>query len=216
MQGLNNLASAAARFMAGTFCPTKTILSVATTSKAAIKSATLLTGAVIHYVINGVHYSKAALSEQAITNTDKINGKSVVATLTTGLSALLVVGLNAAGTVKTYMGAYRSFTETERDDDPTSATFGTNITKTKYVRSRRNDNDDGWQELAVESEYLTDMLPDVPETVCPIGIIKIPAVTAVAGFVPGTSTLDNSGTATLTAAATYLDLLSMPATAKTL
>ena len=189
MNGLNDLESAGMRNM-GTLCLTKAALAVGSTSAAKLDSTGTIT-----FAINGKYYTHAVLNEEVLTSQGLHDTPA-------GVGSLIVVGINAAGAVKMYQSAFKVLTDIEQDTDPTSSTFGTNISVTRYQKMAWCNDASAWTDRAVASKYQSDILPVVPDSVCPIGIVQIPA----GAFTIGTTSLT-------TAAATFTDIMTMPANA---
>ena len=81
-------------------CTMKATVAAGTTS-------TLSSTATIYYCIRGKAYSRAALSNTATPTTDATTGAAFVP-ITTNTGAVIVIGLNAAGTLKASQGGLQA------------------------------------------------------------------------------------------------------------
>lgn len=111
MPTLSDVQNRAIRNMLGTRSKTKATLAINAGSAATIKTTGTNT-----YSINGLDYSYAALSAQALsadaTQQALITGQSGFYVQPISTTVYYVVGINAAGTVKTFQGTYTGQTFT--------------------------------------------------------------------------------------------------------
>lgn len=171
MAKISGLGSADARALANMVF-TKGVLAINAASAATVKT----TNAIV-YSVDGVMYSKAALSAQAFSALVAADLSSAFANYTqpSGLTgfyvqpasttAFYVLAMNAAGTVRTVQGTY--------DNQPLVPNVNTAVGKS--------------------------IVPDVPPGFTPFGIIKI--VLGATTFTPGTTALDAASVT-----ATYYDV----------
>ena len=158
MSSLAQASDAAIRKLFGFFCLTKIVLAINAASAATIKN----TGSII-YAVDGVLYTKAALSAQSIAPTHNCFGETVggnqpaAYVQPANTTVFYVVSLNAAGTVAISQGSYAG-------------------------QSMAYPND--------LSKVLTGQggLPVEPDGYTAIGVIKV--VTGATTFNPGTTNLD--------------------------
>lgn len=158
MSSLNTILSADVRKVLANRCLTKATLAINAGSAATIKT----TGATT-FTVDGVMYSKAALSAQSIAPTHDAFGNLVAAGVAAyvqpvGTTVFYVVSVNAAGTVAVSQGSY-----------------------TGQVQTFPNDLSKIWTG--------TGAIPVEPAGYTAIGVIKI-APTVAATFTPGTTALD--------------------------
>jgi hypothetical protein len=139
-------------------------------------AATCKTTNALVYSIAGIMYTKTALATQALT----APSGTVYYTQPANTTAYLVVTLDAAGTVVTYQGDYAG----------------------RVVNSAPNVGMVNAQQVGVVGG---GYLPDLPDTVCPIGIIKV--ATGATTFLPGTDALDKASVTF-----TFFDLAQYPTT----
>lgn len=83
-----------------TFCTMKATVAAGTTS-------TLSSTGTVYYCINGKAYSHAALSNTATPTTDATTAAAFVP-ITTNMGAVIVIGFNAAGTLKAAQGGLQA------------------------------------------------------------------------------------------------------------
>lgn len=158
MSRLSDIQAAAVRKVLGNRCHTKATLAINAGSAATVKT----TGATI-FSIDGVLYTKAALSAQSIAVTHRFDGSPVSVAdpayvQPAGVTAFYVVALNAAGTVAVVQGSYAG-------------------------QVIRDGND-----LALVLTGTGD-IPQEPAGYTAIGVIKV-ATAGAATFTPGTTALD--------------------------
>ena len=158
MSSLSNIQSAAVAKVLGDRCLGKITLAINAGGAATVKS----TGAII-FSINGVAYTHAALSNQAITVTHGCFGELVAAypakyTQPVLTTVFYVLALNAAGTLAVVQGSYAG----------QSLTFGED--KSKVLIG-------------------TGAIPIEPDGYTAIGVIKV-ALAGSATFNPATTALD--------------------------
>lgn len=180
MSKLSDLTSAAARILGNMNLSQKAVLAINAASAATVKT----TGALV-FLVDGIQYTKAALSAQvlsALAAADFVASTSQAALnylQPSGLTGFYVqpasttvyyvLCVNNAGTVKVVQGTY-----------------------------------DGQQLLAGLSAPGKSWVPDIPETWTPIGLIKI-VTNSSTTFTPATTALDAAG---LTV--TFTDLAMLP------
>lgn len=102
MARLNDISNAALRGAVGNYNMTKGVLAINAASAATIKSTNAYT-----YAVNGILYSKAALSAQVITNmTGPVQASTTTYVQPISTTVYYVVCLDAAGTVSIVQGSY--------------------------------------------------------------------------------------------------------------
>ena len=180
MSRLSDVTNAAIRNILGNRCLSKNTLAINAGSAATVK-----TTGTLDFCVNGVAYSKAALSAQTIVPSGKMynwQGQAVSAFYVQPISTTVfyTIGLDAAGNVYVVQGNYAG---QKLSNDP-AVGIGNSMAGATWVG-------DG-------------SIPDVPADVTPIGAIKV--VTGSAAFTPGTTALD---AANITF--TFYDFSSMPA-----
>lgn len=158
MSSLFNILSADVRKVLANRCLTKATLAIDTGGAATIRT----TGATI-YSVNGVLYSKAALSAQSMAVTHDCFGNLVAVGVAayvqpTNTTVFYVISVNAAGTVAVSQGCYAGQT----------LTFANDLSK---IYTGIGD------------------IPTEPAGYTAIGVIKV-APTAAVTFTPGTTALD--------------------------
>ena len=158
MSSISQIVSAEVRKVLANRCLTKATLAINAGSAATIRT----TGATI-YSVEGVLYSKAALSAQSIAPTHDCFGNLVAAGIAAYVQPVLttvfyVVSVNAAGTVAVSQGSYSGQTQV----------FPGDLSKI-YTG--------------------TGAMPVEPAGYTAIGVIKV-APTVAATFTPGTTALD--------------------------
>ena len=158
MSSLNNIVSAEVRAALANRCHTKATLAINAGGAATVKT----TGATT-YSVDGVLYSKAALSAQSIAVTHDCFGNPVASGVAayvqpTSTTVYYVISVNAAGTVAVSQGSYAGQTQT----------FANDLSKI-YTG--------------------TGAMPVEPAGYTAIGVIKV-APTSAATFTPGTTLLD--------------------------
>lgn len=158
MSSLNSIVSAEVRKVLANRCLTKATLAINAGGAATVKT----TGATT-YSVDGVLYSKAALSAQSIAVTHDCFGSPVAAGVAayvqpTNTTVFYVLSLNAAGTVAVSQGSYVGQTQTFAND------LGKIYTG-------------------------TGAMPVEPAGYTAIGVIKVAPTSAVT-FTPGTTVLD--------------------------
>lgn len=140
----------------------------------AASAATLKTTNALVYSIAGIMYTKAALAAQVLTAPSGTPFYVQPANTT----VYYVVTLDASGTVVTYQSDYAG----------------------KLVNSAPNVGMVNAQAVGVVGG---GNLPDLPDTVCPIGIVKV--VTGAVTFTPATTAFDAASVTS-----TYFDLAQYP------
>lgn len=138
-------------------------------------AATYKTAATATYLSNGLHKTKAATDNVAVSAG---HGK-----LLSGYTQLFVVGLDDAGTFSTHQGlAFKAET------DVTGATkYRGYLTDTNGAGGATRHTKTG-----TLADYMSQFLPtSVPDTVTPVGVIKI---VATADFTPGTTDFGSQDT----------------------
>lgn len=158
MSSTRNILSSAVSGALLNFCQSRAVLAINAGSAATIKN----TGAII-YCIDGVLYTKTALSAQSIAVTHGFEGNLVAAgpaayVQPAGTTVYYVIALNAAGTVAVVQGTYSG----------QSVTYANDLTK-----------------------IITGSggIPAEPSGYTAIGVLKVVTANA-ATFTPGTTALD--------------------------
>lgn len=180
---LADISDSALRALLGNRCNTDGGLAEGT------DAATFKTAATVDFTINGIHYTDAS-------GTDNLTFTAGHTKLLDGYSQLFIIAIDSAGAYTSYQGmAFKS----ETDVDGTTKYRGYNtdtIGDADTVRHVKS----GFLET-----YNSAFLPtNVPDTVCPVGVIKV--ATSGADFTPGTTDL-GAGTVT----DTYYDVSVVPA-----
>jgi hypothetical protein len=136
-------------------------------------SATFQNAATATFTINGIFYAKTA--------TDNLAMSAGHTKLLSGYTQLFIVALDSAGAATTYQGlAYKSETDV------------VGATKYRGYLTEVNNGVTRHTKTGMLEEFSSAFLPtNVPDTVCPIGIIKI---VASADFTPGTTDFGSQDT----------------------
>ena len=165
-------------------------LTIGTLAINAASAATFKTTTVITYLVDGVFKSKAGAAAIPFSAGHK--------TIPTGgYAAFFVVGLDAAGAVTTYQSQRAFLPEVQGDGTTKYRGFdmGMNAGATAAIATYQGQLED----------FNAGFLPDVPNGITPVGIIKITNTSVSAGWVPGTSALDLAGTTPV-----YADISMIP------
>lgn len=145
-------------------------------------AATVKTTNAISYTVNGVQYSKAALSAQAITATHDAYGNAAVGYVQpAGTTVYYTLSVNAAGTISVAQGTYAG---QKAGTDPAVGVGPAYNQGTSFIGN--------------------GAVPDVPAGYTAFGVIKV--VTAgAATFTAGTTALDAANVT-----ASYFDVMVLP------
>lgn len=161
MSELNKLFNQGEVDVIGNSCFSKATLAINAASAATIRTTGTTT-----YTVNGIFYTKAALSAQSFAATHRADGAAVTTAdpqyvQPINTTVIYVVALNAAGTVAIVQGSFAG----------QQMTYGSDISKVVTMGGG---------------------VPTLPAGYTAIGAVKI-ATNGVATFTPGTTALDAAG-----------------------
>lgn len=188
-------------------------LSKATLAINAASAATFKTTGITTFVLNGIFYTKAALSAQAFTAP---TGYTLPTTVAASANQQFVVCLDSSGNVTTYWGL--PYYSTTIGGNTVYVNDLTNPTRIETYNSAFLPGAQAFAgppaaplaatAAATNASAPIVLAPAIPATVVPIGIIVIKR-TASGTFTLGTTALDDSTTLT-GSAATYYDISHLP------
>jgi len=156
---LSDISAMALRALLGTNCPTKVTLAINAGAALTVKT----TGA-SNFIIDGLFYTKAALSAQVLTALaaaqQKVNGQSGFIIQPISTTAYYLITQDAAGVVNCIQSSFLGVTWYTADSNL--------------------------------PQVGTGQLPDAPSTLCPIGYIKV-VTNGATTFTAATDALDKAG-----------------------